>query len=135
MPGNFFNTNVLVYLASRDPIKADRVEEMVERGGTVSVQVLNELSNVARRKMRLSWSETHNFLSKIRNLLEVQSITIEVHDIGLGLAERHGLSIYDAMIVASALESRCDTLWSEDMHDGLMINRTLRITNPFRPPY
>jgi predicted nucleic acid-binding protein len=135
MPGNFFDTNVLVYLASRDPIKADRVEEMVERGGTVSVQVLNELSNVARRKMRLSWSETHNFLSKIRNLLEVQSITIEVHDIGLGLAERHGLSIYDAMIVASALESRCDTLWSEDMHDGLMINRTLRITNPFRPPY
>jgi predicted nucleic acid-binding protein len=135
MPGNFFDTNVLVYLASRDPIKADRVEEMVERGGTVSVQVLNELSNVARRKMRLSWSETHNFLSKIRNLLEVQSITIEVHDIGLGLAERHGLSIYDAMIVASALESRCDTLWSEDMHDGLMINRSLRITNPFRPPY
>ena len=135
MPGNFFDTNVLVYLASRDPVKADRVEEIVERGGTVSVQVLNELSNVARRKMRLSWSETRNFLSKIRYLLEVQSITIEVHDIGLGLAERHGLSVYDAMIVASALESGCHTLWSEDMHDGLMINRRLRIANPFRPSY
>jgi predicted nucleic acid-binding protein len=135
MPGNFFDTNVLVYLASRDPVKADRVEEMVKRGGTVSVQVLNELTNVARRKMRLSWSETHNFLSKIRNLLQVQPVTVEVHEAGLGLAENHGLSIYDAMIAASALECGCHTLWSEDMHDGLMINRSLRITNPFRPPY
>ncbi len=134
MPGSFFDTNVLVYLAARDPIKADCVEELVERGGTVSVQVLNELSNVARRKMRLSWSETHDFLSKIRSLLEVQPITIEVHEVGLGLAESHGLSVYDAMIVASALESGCDTLWSEDMQDGLVINRSLRITNPFHPP-
>jgi len=133
MPGNFFDTNVLVYLAARDAMKADRVEEMINRGGSVSVQVLNELSNVARRKMRLSWSETHSFLSKIRSLLEVYPITVEVHEIGLGLAERHGLSIYDAMIVASALESECDTLWSEDMQDGLMVGRRLRITDPFRP--
>jgi predicted nucleic acid-binding protein len=135
MPGSFFDTNILVYLASRDPMKADRVEEMIERGGSISVQVLNELSNVARRKMRLSWSETYSFLSKIRGLLEVHPITVEVHETGLGLAERHGLSIYDAMIVASALESGCDTLWSEDMQDGLSINRRVRITNPFRSSY
>lgn len=116
-------------------MKADRVEEIISRGGSVSVQVLNELSNVARRKMRLSWGDTHSFLSKIRTLLEVHPITIVVHEIGLGLAERHDLSIYDAMIVASALESECDTLWSEDMQDGLMVNRRLRITDPFRPLY
>ena len=52
---------------------------------------------------------------------------------GLALAERYGLSVYDAMIAASALHAECDTLWSEDMHDGLVIEDQLRIVNPFRP--
>lgn len=51
MSGNFIDTNVLIYLASGDPVKADRAEEIVGRGGAISVQVLNELANVARRKM------------------------------------------------------------------------------------
>jgi predicted nucleic acid-binding protein len=55
-----------------------------------------------------------------------------VHDTGLALAERYGISIYDAMIVAAALRADCDTLWSEDMHNGLVIENRLRILNPFR---
>jgi predicted nucleic acid-binding protein len=55
-----------------------------------------------------------------------------VHDTGLALAERYGISIYDAMIVAAALRADCDTLWSEDMHNGLIIENRLRILNPFR---
>ena len=55
MPGRFFDTNVLLYLASGDGAKADRAEAVVAEGGAISVQVLNEAANVARRKMRLSW--------------------------------------------------------------------------------
>ena len=51
MPGSFFDTNVLVYLASGDVAKADRAEATLAKGGSISVQVLNELANVARRKM------------------------------------------------------------------------------------
>ena len=58
MPGSFFDTNVLIYLASNDAAKADRAEAVVREGGAVSVQVLNEIANVARRKMKLSWQET-----------------------------------------------------------------------------
>ncbi len=76
--------------------------------------------------------QSHGFLSMIRALLPVQPITVEIHDTGLALAERYGLSIYDAMIAASALHAECDTLWSEDMHDGMVIQERLRITNPFR---
>ena len=97
------------------------------------MRVLNELANVARRKMRMSWPETNIFLSMIRALLPVQPVTIETHDTGLALAERYGLSICDATIAASALHAGCDTLWSEDMHDGLAIRDRLRIVNPFRP--
>jgi len=132
MSGSFFDTNVLVYLASGDPVKADRAEAIIGGGGVISVQVLNELANVARRKMRMTWPDTHAFLSILRSLLTIQPLTIETHETGLALAERYRLSTYDAMIAASALQAGCDTLWSEDMQDGLVLGDGLRIINPFR---
>ena len=132
MPGSFFDTNILVYLASGDSKKADRAEAVLRDGGAISVQVLNEVANVARRKMRMSWQETHGLLSSLRGLLTVHPVTIETHDLGLALAERYDLAIYDALIAASALLAECDRLWSEDMHDGMAIDRRLRIVNPFR---
>ena len=132
MPGSFVDTNVLVYLASGDSAKADRAEQIAADGATISVQVLNELANVTRRKMGLSWPETRAFLSTVRLLLSVEPVTADVHELGLAIAERYAFSIFDAMIVASALQADCGTLWSEDMHDGLVIENKLRITNPFR---
>jgi len=134
MPGSFFDTNVLLYLASGGPAKADRAEELIEAGGTISVQVLNEITNVARRKMGMPWTETLALLSMIRGLLPAQPLTIETCETGLSLAERHGLSIYDALIAAAALHADCDTLWSEDMQDGIVLDGGLRVVNPFRPP-
>jgi predicted nucleic acid-binding protein len=132
MPDSFFDTNVLVYIASSDTAKADRAEAIVGKGGAISVQILNELANVARRKMRMSWEDTHAFLSLLRGLLNVHSIAVETHDTGLALAERYSLSIYDAMVAASALEAGCGTLWSEDMQHGMVLDGRLRIVNPFR---
>src|SRR3954454_23175386 len=109
MPASFFDTNVLVYLTSGDAAKADRAEEAVAAGGAISVQVLNELANVARRKMQMSWSDTHAFLDTLRGLLTVHPLTVETHETGLRLAERYGFSIYDAMIAAAALHAGCDT--------------------------
>jgi predicted nucleic acid-binding protein len=131
MPGSFFDTNVLLYLASGDPKKADRAERLVADGGTISVQVLNEIANVARRKMRMSWKETNSFLATVRGLLGVVPVTIETHEAGIALAERYGFSTYDAMIAASAMLSGCDTLWSEDLQHELAIDAQLRVVNPF----
>lgn len=129
--GPFFDTNVLLYLASADETKADRAEQLLQGGGTTSVQVLNEIANVARRKMSMPWAETHGFLSLVRELLGVVPVTELIHDNGLRLAELHRLSIYDAMIVAAALDAGCDLLLSEDMHDGLVVEGRLKIFNPF----
>jgi predicted nucleic acid-binding protein len=131
MPGSFFDTVVLLYVASGDPAKADRAEELIG-GGIVSVQVLNEITNVARRKMGMSWAETRALLSVIRGLLPVQPLTVDIHETGVGRAERYGLSICDAVIAASALHAGCDTLWSEDMQDGIVLENRLRVVNPFR---
>jgi predicted nucleic acid-binding protein len=132
MPGSFFDTNVLIYIASGDPTKADRAEAIIGSGGAISVQVLNELANVARRKMRMPWQETRTFLSLLRGLLAVHPLDIETHETGLAVAERYNLSIYDAMIAASALHADCDTLWSEHMQHEMVLDDRLRIVNPFR---
>ena len=132
MPGSFFDTNILIYIASGDPVKADRAEAILDRGGTISVQVLNEVTNVARRKMRMSWPETHAFLSMLRGLLTVHPITIDTHETGLAIAERYNLSTYDAIIAASALQAGCDILWSDDMQHDMTFDEGLRIVNPFR---
>ena len=79
----------------------------------------------------MSWQETRIFLSMIRELLTVVPLTVTMHDHGLELAERYGLRTHDAMIVAAALGAQCGTLWSEDMHDGLVVEKKLRIINPF----
>ena len=121
MPGSFLDSNIVLYLASEDLLKADRAQELVAEGGTISVQVLNEIANISRRKMGLSWAETRNFLLMIRGLLKVEPITIEIHDVGISLAERYQLSVYDSMIVSAALSAECDTLLSEDLQDGLLI--------------
>jgi predicted nucleic acid-binding protein len=132
MPGSFFDTNVLIYLASHDRAKADRAYGLVGEGGAISVQVLNEIANVARRKMGLKWGDTHALIATLRGLLQVWPLTVEVHETGLAMAERYGLSIYDSMIVGAALHAECGTLWSEDMQHDLIIDGRLRVANPFR---
>lgn len=133
MPGSFFDTNVLVYSATDDPLKGDRAGAVIREGGTISVQVLNEFANVARIKLRRTWRETHEFLSLARQLLDVRPVTIRIHEAGLELAERYGFATYDAMIVAAALDADCSVLWSEDMQDGMLVEDRLRIVDPFRP--
>ncbi len=129
----FFDTNVLLYLLSADTAKADRAEEVLALGGTISVQVLNEFAAVASRKLRMSWREVREVLAQIRAVCTVVPVTIETHEQGLRIAERYGLSIYDALIVSAALLAGCKTLHSEDMQDGQIIERRLTIRNPFGP--
>ena len=58
-------------------------------------------------------------------------ITIETHEAALRIAEKHGYNIFDALVVAAALEAGCATLYSEDLHDGQTIDGQLTIRNPF----
>jgi predicted nucleic acid-binding protein len=127
----FFDTNILLYLLSGDEAKANRAEEVIAGGGIISVQVLNEFASVATRKLGMSWAEIREILSQVRTVCPVEPITVEAHDRSLLLAERYGLPIYDAMIVASALLARRATLYSEDMQDGQVIDGQLTIRNPF----
>lgn len=128
----FVDSNVILYLFSDEPDKAARAESLFDPESTVSVQVLNEVANVLRRKTKLSWQRTAEALELIGSLCRVVPVTIETHTKGLRIAQRYGLSLYDAMIVSAALLAECDVLFSEDMQHGLHVDRHLRIVNPFR---
>ncbi|MEW6079249.1 MAG: PIN domain-containing protein [Thermodesulfobacteriota bacterium] len=133
MPGPeiFIDTNVLIYLLSGDTVKAERAEAILATGGYISVQVLNELTSVSRRKLAMSWTEIYEFSALIRSLCHILPLTPETHETGLQVARQYDLNIYDAMIVAAALIEDCNILYSEDMQNGLVIDRRLRIRNPF----
>jgi len=128
----FIDTNILLYLLSEDETKANASEAVVAGGGTISVQVLNEFVNVARKRLAMPWNEINAFLSEIRALLSVVDVTSRTHDHGCQLAERYQLSVYDAFIVASAIDAGCNVLVTEDMQSDQLFQDSLTLVNPYR---
>jgi predicted nucleic acid-binding protein len=134
MTVDFLDSNVLVYAFSDDP-RAAAAQALLGRGCAISVQGLNEFANVARRKLGKSWEELRGDLAAIREVCRtVVPIGLDTHEAALRLAERHGFAFFDALMAAAALQAGSATLWSEDMQDGMVIDGTLRIANPFHEP-
>ena len=126
----FFDTNILVYAASSDA-RRRTANECLGRRGLASVQVLNEFVHVARRKFSLDWPQIEFALGLFRTSLDdIVPITLNTHAAAIVFAREHGLSFYDALIVAAALEAGCDTLYTEDMQHGRKFGG-LVIVNPF----
>jgi predicted nucleic acid-binding protein len=128
---DFFDSNVLLYLVSGEPAKANRAEDMLREGGAISIQVLNEIAAVAYGKFGKPLSQVRELLAGIRVICAVHLPTVVTHERGLDIAERYRFSIYDSMLLASALEAGCRTFYSEDLHHGQRIEG-LTIRNPFR---
>lgn len=127
----FLDTVILVYAVSTDTPRSERAEVLLQRGGFISVQVLNEFAAVAHRKLKMTWEEIREALRAVRSLCEpAAAITASTHESALRLAARYRYNFYDALILAAALESGCRTLYSEDMQHGQTIEG-LTIQNPF----
>ena len=127
----FFDTNLLLYLFSSSAQKADTVESLIADGGTISVQVLNEFAAVARRKLQMTFAEISETVDTLTQTLKVVPLNLDIHRLGLKLADRYGYSVYDAMILAAALESGCTQLLTEDLQHRQRVESTLDIVNPF----
>ena len=132
----FFDTNVLIYAVALDDPRSARAEELLTSGGTISVQILNEFVSVARRKILMPWRNVMRALDAFRVLCPSPlPITIEMQEAALKIAEQHGYGIYDALVVAAAIEAGCAILYSEVFQDGQTIDGQLTIRNPFARLY
>ena len=100
-------------------------------GAVISVEVLNEVTSVCLRKLKMPWLEVDALLLAVKAACEVLPLTIASHEKAVELAKRFQLSFYDANIVASALLTGAPVLLSEDMHSGMLIDG-LVIQNPFK---
>lgn len=137
----FVDTNILVY--SRDagePVKRASANELLDflwesRLGRVSQQVLQEYYVTVTRKLKpgLPKPEARD---DIEALLAWQPLAATSANFSKAwdIEDRFGLSWWDSLIVASALQARCAILFSEDMQDGLQVDG-LRICNPLVPEF
>ena len=129
----FLDTNVFVYAIVQGDPRSHDAEKLISAGGRVSVQVLNEFAAVVRRKTNMPWGEVQLALESIQVLCpDPLPITLDTHQEALAIAEKYRYKVYDALIVASALEARCTILYSEDMQDGQVFDHKLAIRNPFK---
>ena len=127
----FFDTNVLVYAVLSDDPRCATAVRLLTAGGAVSIQVLNEFVNVARNKLKWPWVDIEATLALVLDRSrQVLDISLHTHQAAVALSRDHNLAFYDALIVAAALEARCDTLFSEDMQHGRRFG-DLAIQNPF----
>lgn len=131
-PGDFLDSNVLIYAFTNDP-KAAAARELLQQRLVISVQGLNEFVHVARRKLGMDWQEVNEAVAALRALCPpVPALEARTQAEALRIAERYGYSIFDSCVLASALQAGSATLWSEDMQHGIVIDGRLRIANPFR---
>lgn len=130
---SFLDTNVLIYSVAENDARSEVAEALLAAGGVVSVQVFNEFAATARRKLGMSWDDVTEGLNAVRVLCpSPRPVSIDTHDAAVEIARTHGFHMYDALVVASALAADCETLYTEDLQDGQIIDERLMIRNPFK---
>ena len=132
----FLDTNVLIYsIDGKDPAKQVVAREIVVsavRGGgfLISAQVLNEFSNIALLKLKLSVEEVRKFVSFFSRI-GVVSLESRWTDAALLLKQRYETQFFDSLLLAAAQENGCDEILTEDLNDGQMYG-SVRAVNPFK---
>lgn len=130
MSAVFIDSNVILYLLSGDSDKADRAEAILDKGGIISVQVLNEVTSVCLRKLKMAWDEIDAVLLAVKAACDVVPLTLESHEKAVQISKRYRLSFYDSHICASAILSGAKVLLTEDMQGGMKIDG-MAVKNPF----
>jgi predicted nucleic acid-binding protein len=134
----FLDTNIIIYsFDAQNPEKQKRARELIELAlssslGVVSYQVVQEFMNVALRKFEkpLTYADCRTYVEQVMTPLCEVFPEISFYLSGLILSEKYLYSFYDSLIIAAALEAKCEILFSEDFQHEQEI-KGLKIINPF----
>ncbi len=127
----FIDSNVLIYAFSKDKPKKEIAKRLIKNKGNISIQVLNEVANTLFKKSKLEPLIVKKSIDLLIKYFEVHPIKITTINAALELKGRYKYSYYDSLIIATAIENNCSTLYTEDMQDGQVIEGKLKIVNPF----
>ncbi len=131
---NFFiDTNILIYFVKDSTGKAELIDTILLNNSEnyISTQVANEFCNVALKKLNFSTGELIFSLENFAQIFNIYTVNISTIKKALKIKEKYAYSYYDSVIIASALQTNCSTLYTEDMHHGQIIDNRLTIINPF----
>lgn len=131
----FVDTNIFVYAYSTQNAEKQEVARRLISSGQVmtSVQTLNELCNVLRKKLSSSFDYAEDILREINTLLPIVTLNYETTIMALRVSKRYKLSFYDSLILTAAIQHHCISVLSEDLHHGLILEEGLTVVNPFLP--
>lgn len=135
MPNAFVDSNVLIYAADESqpvPRKTKIAREVLrQRGLWISVQVLNEFTVNARNltKLNLTFEQEQEWLNRLL-LFSISHLTTDTFVSALVIHVRYQLSHWDSLIIASAQETKCSIVYSEDMNHGQNYDG-VQVINPF----
>ena len=130
----FLDSNILVYSYSNSEIQKQEIaRQLIGASNTfISTQVLQELCNIVTRKFKFTYDEAAIAVKESCQNNNLHINTEETLLQACQIAGKYRFSLYDSLIVAAALESRCNVLYSEDLHHGQVIEGKLTVKNPFK---
>jgi predicted nucleic acid-binding protein len=132
----FVDTNILIYSVADDALRSEAAKNLLRSDLEfhITFQVIGEFISACQRKKIITQTEIVKFVQEYLRDFPIQFISDSTILSAIELQTHYRLSYWDALIVASALESNCSLLITEDMQDGLVIKETLTIKNPFATP-
>lgn len=130
----FVDTNIILYgYSNSDKLKQEIVFNLFNNKHCfISTQVLQECSNIFFKKFNI---QEVTILSSIKKLAEDFNVVVNDENTiitAIQLKSKYNYSFYDSLIIAAALQSKCNILYTEDLHHNQTIEDTLTIINPFK---
>ena len=127
----FCDSNVLLYLLDKKDERKLKAKEILFNNPIISTQVINENINVAFKRLHLSKADIAVHIENLLIKCDVKIISTETILLAYRIFSKYQYSYYDCLIIAVALENDCRVLYSEDMQHNQVIEKKLKIINPF----
>ena len=132
-PRVFIDSNIIVYLVdNRSKEKTKKTQEFLSPDFFISTQVITENVNVCLKKLHLNKETTFDFARRILKRFRILQITEATLLKSFEISIKYQLSSWDSIIIATAILNNCSIIYSEDMQDGLIVENSVTIINPFK---
>jgi len=132
-PRVFIDSNIIVYLVdNRSKEKTKKAQDFLSPDFFISTQVIAENVNVCLKKLHLNKETTFDFARRILNRFRILQITEATLLKSFEISIKYQLSSWDSIIIATAILNNCSIIYSEDMQDGLIVENSVTIINPFK---
>lgn len=126
------DSNILIYaFGKQDNSKSRIAREIITECNIISLQAINETVIVLKRKFNFSVKDLQEIIQFFKEKYIVKNIDIHILETAMVIMDKYQYSLWDSMMLASALENKCTEIYSEDMQHNQTIEDKLRIINPF----